>query len=190
MIIYNVITNGNITDQKMYDLFLQQLENIQHSEDELKDNYLLDRMDLPNHKSLDMLLDGDNVVCFSGLYHRPSWPSGFYRISNRTYVVPKYRTSSYNFINPSNIGPFQVERYKSDIRLAFISRENAKGRFYFKKLQRVVDYYTDWNISDRMVQLVNSESKSSYQYIIHKSFGQSSLSEFKSISEQQWRELV
>jgi len=190
MIIRNVITDGGITNQEMYDLFLQQLENIQQSEDKLKDNYLLDRMDLPNHKSLDMLFNGNDIVCFSGLYHRPSWPSGFYRISNRTYVVPKYRTSSYSFINPSNIGPFQIDRHKADIRLAFISRENAKGRFYFKKLQRVVKYYADWNISDRMVQLVNSEFQSSYQYIIHKSFSKSSVSEFKSVSEQQWRELV
>ena len=190
MYIKNIITDGNITDRTLFIKISEITKDILSSNDKLKNNYSMAALDLKNHKSFDALLsDDDELICFSGLYHRPYWPVGFYRISNRTYVMPKFRTTSYNFLNPSNIGPHQIFKHVKDIKMAFISRENAKGKFYFKKLQREVDYYKDWNISSNMLQLVNSEKQSSYQYVIYKNFGSSSINEFNSVTEEQWRNL-
>ena len=191
MKIKNVITDGIITDQSLFNNLIKILEDIQLSNDPLKENYSFKRMDLLGHKSFDMMLtDDDDVICFSGLYHRNTWPEGFYRISNRTYVLPNHRTSTYNFINPSNIGPYQISKHKNSIKLVFISREKAKGRFYFKKLQKLVDYYKNWTISNDMVKLVDNNNSSSYQYIIYNSCDGESVNKFESISEQQWRKLL
>lgn len=189
--IKNVITDGFITDHRLYDRLLETLDNIRLSNDHLKENYNSERLDLLGHKSFDLLLSERNdIVCFSGMYHRSEWPEGCYRISNRTYVNPKYRTSIYNYLNPSMIGPHQIAIHKKDIKMAFISRESFKGKYYFKALKRTVPYYTDWNTSDNMIQLFNSSQKSSYQYIVYKEFVENSLSKFKSISENEWKNLT
>jgi hypothetical protein len=198
MYIKNIITDGNITDSTLFSKISDITKDILSSDDKLKNNYSMAGLDLKNHKSFDALLsDDDELICFSGLYHRPYWPAGFYRISNRTYVMPKFRTTSYNFLNPANIGPHQIFKHVENmpmtvsptVKIAFISRENAKAKFYFKKLQREVDYYKDWHISSNMLQLVNSEKQSSYQYVIYKNYDRSSINEFNSITEEEWRNL-
>jgi hypothetical protein len=189
MIVKNVITDGQVADDVLYDQLLSLIRDIQLSDDHLKINYAVDRLDLHGHKSFDVLLaDNGDIICFSGLYHRDAWPNGFYRISNRTYVVPKYRTTSYNFLNPSFIGPSQIARHSTDIKMAFISRELPKSRFYFKKLQKIVPYYYDWKISNNMVQLFNSNQSTSFQYIIHNG-SVNDIGQFNSITEDQWKSL-
>lgn len=190
MHVNNIVTYGNVTDYNLYQNLLDNLNIITQSQDHLKDNYQLDRLDLSNHLSYDVLLDkNSHPVCFSGIYHRPYWPAGAYRISNRTFVVNTHRTSHYSFLNPRYIGPIQIATHKSSINLAFISRENPKGKYYFRKLKRSVDFYSDWTISDRMIKLVDDYKKSSYQYVIYKQYGDTSIDTFESVAESEWNEL-
>lgn len=148
------------------------------------------RLHLNGHRCFDLLVDANgDVVCFSGMYHRDSWPEGFYRISNRTYVDPTFRTSTYNFFNPTFIGPAQIAE-TPDCKLAMISRENPKGKYYFRALQRRVPFYTDWTISDKMMQVFPTEEKSSYQYVIYKSYDPyATIDQLNSITEEQWHSL-
>jgi hypothetical protein len=187
MIVKNVITNGQITNDVLYKQLLSLISDIQLSNDHLKANYTVDSLDLNGHKSFDVLLaENCDIICFSGLYHRNTWPDGFYRISNRTYVVPKYRTTTYNFFNPFFIGPFQIAKYHADIKTAFISRELPKSRFYFKRLQKSVPYYNNWKVSNNMVQLSNSNQPTSFQYIIHNGSVED-INQFNSITEDEWK---
>lgn len=196
MRIVNIIRDGKITNQPYYDAFLSKIDEIKRYDDKKKENYTLERMDLFNHLSFDMLLsDDDEIMCFSGLYNRPSskvvpgWPAGVYRLSNRTYIDRKFRTPTSTFLSTRFINPVQITKHKDDIKFAFISREHPKSRFYFKKLKQTIDYYDDWTIDDNLVQVVpNVEKQSSYQCIIYKSYGTESHG-FKRITEEEWKHL-
>lgn len=149
-----------------------------------------ERMDLLGHRCYDLLVDeAGDVVCCSGMYHRDGWPDGFFRTSNRTFVVPNQRTSLYTFVNPKYIGPAQIAA-TPECKLAFISREHPKARFYFRRLQQRVPFYQDWIISEKMVKVFPSEHKSSYQYVIYKAYNPArSIDEMPSISADEWADL-
>jgi len=191
MNIVNIINRGMIGNSWYYKVLMNHIELIKISNDPLMNNYTFENMKLGDHLSLDMLVDDSGeMICFSGLFRRGSWDKGVYRISNRTYVNPKYRTNSYNFLNPSIIGPHQIEKHKEDISFAFISRESFKGKYYFRKLKRSVPFYNDWTISDKMMRVVpNGNSKSSYQYIIYKNYTDCEIIPFEGITEDEWHEL-
>lgn len=189
MKIENIITDGQITSAQNFSQFERILAEISVSDDALRANYTKRAMDLENHVSYDMLLDGDQVVCMSGMYHRPSWPEGVFRTSNRTWVNPEYRQNTYSFNNPRLIGPHQIERFQDRIRTVFISREHPKARGYFRALQKRVPYYSDWQISDHMMQVVpGCERRACYQYIIYKT--QDDISHMGFVTEQEWFELT
>jgi len=191
MNIVNIINHGMIGNSWYYKVLMDHMQIIKTSNDPLMNNYTFENMKLGDHLSLDMLVDDNGeMICFSGLFRRVPWDKGVYRISNRTYVNPKYRTNSYNFLNPSIIGPHQIEKHKEDIRFAFISRESFKGKYYFRKLKRSVPFYNDWTISDKMMRVVpNGNDKSSYQYIIYKNYTDREIIPFEGITEDEWHEL-
>jgi hypothetical protein len=191
MNIVNIINQGMISNSWYYKVLMDHIQIIKTSNDRLMNNYTFENMKLDDHLSLDMLVDDNGeMICFSGLFRREPWAKGVYRISNRTYVNPKYRTNSYNFLNPSIIGPHQIEKHKEDIKFAFISRESFKGKYYFRKLKRSVPFYNDWTISNKMMHVVpNGIDKSSYQYIIYKNYTDYEINPIDGITEDEWREL-
>lgn len=183
-----VIRDGVIVDDVAAFVLRQVIREINdpNAENFMDEN----RLHLNGHRCFDLLVDHlGRVICFSGMYHRDSWPEGFYRISNRTYVAPAFRTNTYNFFNPMWVGPAQIAE-TPDCKLAMISREKPKGKYYFRALQRRVPFYADWTISDEMVQVFPTEQKSSYQYVIYKSYDPyATIDQLNSISEEQWHEL-
>lgn len=188
MKVVNIVRYGQVTDLYFYQKFLLLLDQLANSDDKRKNNYLLKSIDLENHRSFDLLINGEEIVCFSGLYNRPGWGEGIFRSSNRTFVNPKYRNKIYNFLNPQLIVPSQVNFHEKEINLVFNSREHYKAELYFKKAQEKLDFYKDWVIHPGMVHVVPvSNKKSAYQKIMYKLFNGDI--PFKSISIEEWKQL-
>jgi hypothetical protein len=188
MNVINIIKYGKITNQKFYDKFLLLLDKLSLTDDKRKENYSLKSLDLDNHLTFDLLINNNDIVCFSGLYNRPAWGEGIFRSSNRTFVNPNYRTNLYNFLNPQYIVPTQVKAHQNEIKLVFNSREHYKSEFYFKKAKEKVDFYNDWLIHPGMVQVVpGSNKKTGYQKIMYKLFDEEI--PFKTITVDEWKNL-
>ena len=196
MRIVNVIKNGEISNESNYEMLLRFLDQIANSDDQKKANYTLANLDLHNHLSYDMLVDGnDQAICFSGLYKRPAskhvpgWPDGVYRICNRTYMSTAFRSGMYGFQNPNIIGTHQLREHSDVVEFAFISREKPKAEYTFKKMQRSFEFYSDWTLHDKMVQVVPTvEKKSAYHRILYKSYKPNAVS-FKTITESEYERL-
>lgn len=185
-----VVHKHSVVNQKAYVRFKGEMARMQLGTDALKDNYLPHRLKLEDHQSYDLLVsDADELLCASGMLNRPQWGEGVFRISNRTYVPPEQRSHYYSFLNPQYIGYHQIKRHRDECKFVFISREDPKGRGYFKILQRRVPFYLDWTISDQLVQVVpGGTTRSSYQYIIYRYYAKMDFP-FKSITEEEWHEL-
>lgn len=189
MKIKNVIKYGNVTHQYNYKVFLDLLSKIS-KDDKRHVNYTLDKIDLTNHITFDLLMSDDNeILCFSGLYNRPEWGIGVYRSSNRTYINPIYRKRYYNFFNPTYIVPHQIREHLHEINFVFNSREHIKSKYYFKKAKKIVPFYNDWIIAEKMAKVVpRSNSKSAYQGIMYKNFTNICFP-FDTINYNKWRNL-
>lgn len=193
MKVVNVIRNGVVSDQDAFAMLVGTIGGVEDSVDQKKNNYTLTNLDLENHLSYDMLVnDQDGVICFSGIYKRPpskyvpGWPDGFYRICNRTYVNPAFRTSMYQFFNPNIIGEQQIRENADLIRFAFISREKPKAKYTFIKMKNSFPYYSDWTVHPLMVQVVPTvEKKSAYHRVFYKELVPTEFP-FKTISEDEY----
>lgn len=188
MKVINIIKHGKVTNEKFYDKFLLLQYQILRKNDKRIKNYSLTSLKLDNHLTFDLLIENDDIVCFSGLYNLPAWGEGIFRSSNRTFVNPNYRTNLYNFLNPQYIVPTQVKAHQNEIKLVFNSREHYKSEFYFKKAKQKVDFYNDWIIHPGMVEIIpGSNKKEGYQKIMYKLF-YGTIS-FKTITVDEWKKL-
>lgn len=140
------------------------IESIQYTNDPLKDNYtlksILDKLFLFGYLKNN---DGE-IVYFSGV---ESFGDEIHRIETKTYVPPKFRTSSW--MNKHNY--LLVDEHKFLLRdstnFLFKSREAKSSAIHKKCMRMVPESFPDWKIYPTQIQL---RYKDNWQWIMYKSY--------------------
>jgi hypothetical protein len=169
--IKNLIWDQTI-NQEIYPVFLEYLAIIESRKESLYKNYLLENLDLINHLTFDVIFDKETIVGFGGIYNGGRYPEGVYRILNRTYVDPRYRSQSLR-IKPlvsDPLLPHQIKKCWHKLRMIFVSVQDTKGKPYLTKWVRTLapKLETPWEMSNGFVNVaVGDASKGCFQYIAY-----------------------
>lgn len=152
-------------------------DTIVRGRDKRAANYRFSEFDFENYHSLYMLLDSNgSVVAFEGVYRRSWWPSGVWRVKNRTWIAPEHRAlyghrkrPDWNFVVPRYLSSFLIQRISQEADALFVSMEGATAQ---RKLALVRDnaakYWRSslpWEVWDRYVKVAEGEGPSSWQAI-------------------------
>lgn len=167
--ILDVVVNGVISEKAKL-RFQNDLAVYLATDDRLKENYTEAALDLPHHMMFSALYDneGQFVAC-SGIYRREKWPEGCFRLLNRTFYSPKFRSSAgFSFFGADYILPHQLKGLSAPMGFSFVSREGAYAGLFMKKLaQRPV--FKDYSISSEYIQVVPDVfDKYSFQKILYR----------------------
>lgn len=185
---YEYVKENSHWLEKLYKL----IDKITASNDKKRENYSLKNIDLLGHLSFDLLVWRNEVISFCGVYSGGRYPKGAFRVLNRCYVVPEFRSKEiggFSALNSQYLLREQLADFASDIEFPFISREGHLGYYFLKKWAEQYSPGKSWQVSDDVIHLVPTSSEfSAYQYICypHKS---SHLQNFKKISPSDWRAL-
>jgi hypothetical protein len=153
-------------------------------------NYTLRRLELEKHLSFDLLVDEKKIVTWAGLFNGGRYPHGVYRIMNRLYINPEYRSKTLAYVPFARLSilPLQLERYRARIRLLFLSRDGLRAKYFLRRWVKYNAFERDWEISPRLIQVASSEKRSGYQYIAFKKFKDIAWNP-KSVDEKSWMSL-
>jgi hypothetical protein len=153
-------------------------------------NYSRQRLQLENHLSFDALVLGDEVVTWAGLYNGGRFPPGVFRVMNRLYISPKFRspTCAYRPYARLKILPFQVHRYQSRIKRLIMSREGPSARYFLRRWVKYNAPDSDWKITDRMIQVAPAEERSCFQFIAYKDYSEIEWNP-RSLTPAEWKAL-
>lgn len=167
--ILDVVVNGVISEEAQR-RFENDLAVYLTTDDKLKENYTEASLDLPHHMMFSALYDheGHFVAC-SGIYRREKWPAGCFRLLNRTFYSPKFRSpSGFSFFGADYILPHQLKRLNTPLGFSFVSREGTYAGLFMKKLaQRPV--FKDYSISAEYIQVVPDVfDQHSFQKILYR----------------------
>lgn len=167
--ILDIVVNGVISEEAQ-SRFEADLTACLVSDDKLKENYTMAALDLPKHMMFSALYDHeDQFVACSGIYRREKWPAGCFRLLNRTFYSPKFRSpSGFSFFGADAILPHQLKQIKTQIDFGFVSREGKYAGLFMKKLaERQV--FKNYKISPEYIQVVPDIFDShSFQKILYR----------------------
>jgi len=154
--------------------------------DRLKNNYTLESLDVENHVMFDALYTkaGQFVAC-SGIYRRPAWPAGAYRLLNRTFFGPSFRTSGvFRFYASDHILPSQLERCTAKLSFKFVSRQGPFAANFLKTLQQRPLFANNYRLSEAFIQVVPDVYDAfSFQKILYTKDPSDSFYLFNSVSK-------
>ncbi len=169
--------------------FLNLLEKIQQSSDKKKDNYSYKKLDLLGHLSFDLLTLDEQIIAFCGLYSGGRYPSGAYRILNRCYVAPEFRTNkwrSFSDLNSRFLLNLQLAEYQNEVCFPFVSREGLHGGKFLEHWSRNNAPGKNWIVSNDMIHVVpKSHESSAYQFICYQS-SSDFINHFNKITVDEW----
>jgi len=159
-----------ICDQQHVDLIRSECQRMAASDHRLAQNYTWDNLQVAEHESFDMLMCDDHIVTWCGLFNGGRYPDGVFRIMNRLYLNPRYRSNLYPAYARELIYPYQRQQHMHNIKLLFLSRQDIKGKYH---LRRWIKYHcgeTGWRLSKKLVQVSDCQQRSCYQYMAFKQF--------------------
>ncbi len=169
--IQNIAKNGDVDplwEGKLYD-FCQRFASSDREEKYL--NYTPEGLDLTGHLTFDALVVEDEIVSFCGIYNGGRYPRGVYRILNRSFTRPDYRSSGLGvrLLNSQFLVPIQIQNYVSQIDLAFVSIQEPHLRRALAKIVKQIKspYLSNWQYAEGMVQVALCEAKACYQNVIY-----------------------
>lgn len=132
-------------------------------------------LELNKHLCFHVLVDSkDNIVTFAGVYNGGRYPQGVYRILNRVFVHPDHRVKNFGYpgLATKFILPLQLREFKSDIKAAFVSRENMNGCRFLKywSINLAPSEFGPWNLSTKFVKVApeSGEYREAYQHISYR----------------------
>jgi hypothetical protein len=113
-------------------------------------------------------LNGQFVAC-TGIYRRPQWPKGAYRLLNRTFFGHNFRKShNFRFYASDYLLPVQIKNCKTDLEFTFVSRQGKNGGFFLEKLQRRPFFKSHYRVSEKFIQVVpGGQSPQCFQKILY-----------------------
>lgn len=153
-------------------------------------NYCPKRLQLESHLSFDALVLGDEIVTWAGLYNGGRFPPGVFRIMNRLYMNPKFRspTCAYRPYARIKILPFQMEHYKDQIKRLILSREGSNAPYFLRRWVKYNAPDDGWQISEQMVQVAPAEKRSCFQFIAYKDYADVDWTP-RAVTPSQWESL-
>jgi hypothetical protein len=177
-----------ICEQHYVDMIQHECQKILASGHRLAANYSWDNLQVREHQNFDMLLHGDEIVTWCGLYNGLRYPAGVFRIMNRLYLNPLYRQALYPAYARDMIYPYQLAQNVDKIKVLFLSRDDIKGKFHLKRWVKYHCGEPGWRVSKNMVQVSDCRKRSCYQYIAFKT--REPVDWFPdTVTEAQWLEL-
>lgn len=158
------------------------------------ENYTKRNFDLEGHLSYSILLHQGEIVTGCGIYNGGRYPAGIYRIMNRVFVSPEFRTfhKNYPYLATKYLINGQLEKGEDSIKCYFTSREGENGHYFLKHwIQNNEEILVkDWIVSDRLYHVApNGENQSCYQYIAFPRLMSENINLIKSISLDEWKSL-
>ncbi|MFN8792572.1 MAG: hypothetical protein ACK5Y2_14045 [Bdellovibrionales bacterium] len=186
--IESVVSDGAVNTEAL-DRLLRDLDNLR-CRASLKPNYSLEGLEIQKALGFDVLRrDSGEFIAMSGVLNGGRYPDGIYRVLNRAYFNPKYRTSHFSTSAWASkyILPWQIEKYREKFKLIFVSRERPSGRRFLKYWVQNLAPDRSWLVSNRMVHVApKGQGQGCFQYIAYKEYSPVTWA-FNSISEQEWR---
>jgi hypothetical protein len=185
---YKFVQENSLWLERLYTL----LGHITASKDKKKNNYSLEYIDLLGHLSFDILTWKDQIIAFCGVYSGGRYPAGSFRVLNRCYVTPEFRTKNlgrFSALNSQYLLSEQLAEFSEEIEFPFISREGLLGYHFLKKWADKFSPGKSWLVSEEMIHLVPHSSDSpAYQHISYPPHADH-LKFFKKISRNDWQKL-
>ena len=162
----------------------------------LYSNYKIQKLDLESHLCFDLLLDSDSgeIVGGAGVFNGGRYPDGVYRVLNRSFIMPKFRTKGlFPLLNTRHLLVKQLKDYRQDIKLAFVSRQGRNGAgfltWWTKKFGALNESAPKWTVEHDFVHVApGSNRQSGFHNIAWASFEQVDWSP-KKIGLDQWLSL-
>lgn len=166
------------------------LSQISSGNDKKKNNYTLEKIDLAGHLSFDLLTLDEKIIAFCGVYSGGRFPPGAFRILNRCYVVPEFRTKKlgrFADLNSKHLLNHQLQEHAAEIQFPFVSREGPDGEKFLRQWASQNAPTDDWVVSEDMIHVVpKSTDASAFQFICYRQ-PQKHLQLFDRISANEWK---
>lgn len=144
-------------DSRVIDLLETEIDYFISTDHAMKNNYknLIEQID--NYYCFNVLVDGDHIVAFSGLYNNGRFPKNTARTLNRLYYSRRYRTSSLFPRGIQNVNahsslymlPYQISvARKNNLDNIFVSVENYSRRNKFFKIMELSNNITGYKFEN------------------------------------------
>lgn len=163
------IVNNNVVNSEALNLFFSDFKKSLSGRDKLSDNYSEANFNIKSHLMFDALYtkSGDFVAC-TGIFKRPQWPTGMYRLLNRTFFSREFRKShQFSYFASDYLLPSQIKNCKAELDFTFVSRQGINGGNFLKKLQQRPFFKNHYRVSEFFVQVAPSIDEKSFQKILY-----------------------
>lgn len=163
------IVDNKIVNEAALKFFLSDFQKCLKPTDKLAENYSIANLHIEEHEMFDALYtdNGEFVAC-TGIFTRAPWPSGMFRLLNRTYFNPRFRTGhGFAYFASDYLLPGQIERCHCPLDFTFVSRQGVNGGNFLKKLQRRPFFSQHYRVSDNYVQVALGIDEKSFQKILY-----------------------
>lgn len=133
------------------------------------ENYTPVSLDLENHLTFDILSIDGEILSFCGIYNGGRYPNGVYRILNRAFINPKYRSPgmSLRLLNSRYLVPGQLLQHQHQIDFAFLSLQELNLKRVLPKIVAQINTGNNWQwfFPDELYQVAPFEIQPCYQHI-------------------------
>lgn len=173
MDLVRIVENEKIVcDSRWISIIRNETDKILESGHKFSNNYSWNRLQIERHLSFDLVVCKNEIVTWCGLFNGGRYPEGVYRIMNRLYINPKYRSRTCAYIPYARqiILPSQLSRFRSKIGSLFLSREGLGAKFFLKRWAKYNAFERDWIIPGELIHVAPANNQSSYQYIAFKNY--------------------
>lgn len=162
------VVDNKVVNSEALTLFKNDFRKSIEPADKLTLNYSETNFEIESHEMFDALYTqaGEFVAC-TGIFKRAQWPTGMYRLLNRTYFNPSFRESHrFSFFASDYLLPGQVQRCKSPLNLIFVSRQGKNGGHFLKKLQARPYFKDRYEVSKDYIQVAPGMDDKCFQKIL------------------------
>jgi len=165
--ILHIVDNKTVNEDAVK-IFLTDFSNCQNPADKLSGNYSPENFNIEGHEMFDALYtDAGQFVACTGIFSRAPWQAGMYRLLNRTYFNPQFRTKhGFSFFASDYLLPAQIERCKSPLDFTFVSRQGVNGGNFLKRLQQRPFFKEHYQVSSDYIQVAAGLDQFSFQKIL------------------------
>jgi len=192
-------------DDNWREIFENYRNEILQADDALIRNYAKDRLKVDDHSGFFITINNSlDIVAFYGVYKRDWWPEGFFRIGNRTWVDPRYRSKSarHHTGYPFRLGWLFTHGHDPMIEcckengglIAFASKENTgrkKNVFVYTAGIELPKLRPEWSLLDGYYNVVGvNDTKDCWQKITYRQLTNNDISfvGFDHISDEEFEE--
>ena len=181
---------GKILNTPYDETFKFLLKKIENGSDRLNKNYTFQKLDLKGHLTFDLLVSEGHIVAFSGIYNGDRYPKGIYRVLNRTYVTPEFRSKSiFDGLNSKYLLPLQLEEFKGYLDIIFVSRQGMRGKHFLRKWIKTCAPLGTWLIPEEFIQVANGISSDCFQNVAILKIDPKKFWSLRTISVSDWKKL-